>query len=344
MIHTIDLIENHNKFRRGMLFLVTVLVFGFNVFIPVSAGVSDLSVNRLLEEHNEVRAEHNLASLELNDSLSLSAVNKALAMLDADCWDHFCPEGVSPWEFISEVGYTYVFAGENLAEGFINTDSVMNAWLNSETHRENILRTEFTEVGFGIVNGSFQGREGNTIVVVHFGTPRSSVILSTNNINILSPVDGSVITEVPLEIVGTSERDASFTIDLNGVEIDYEINDSEFIILLNELNLGDNSISFSSDDSNTTITPNTLSIRYDDLSGDNIQTSGISLDLKSNINMVFVVLIIVIFIGDLFLMYKTNMTTKGSSLNHFHLGLFIVLGLVVLSGGVFGNILQGINS
>jgi uncharacterized protein YkwD len=343
MIHTLDLIENHNRFRRGMLFLITVIVFGFNTFIPVSSASSDLNLESLLAEHNEVREDHNLNPLEANKSLNLSAFNKAIAMLESDCWDHYCPEGVSPWDFFNEAGYAYVFAGENLAEGFINVDSVMTAWMNSETHRENILRSEFTEVGFGIVRGNYQGMEGNTIIVVHFGTPRSQVVLTNNAINIVAPTDGQVITELPLEILGTTEQDASFTINLNGIEINYELTNRDFLILLDNLSEGENNIAFSSTDTNTTVEPSNLIVRYDSTNVQG-QTAGISLDLKSNINLVFVVLIIVIFMGDLFLMYKTNMGAKGTSLNHFHLGLFIILGLVVLSGGVFGNILQGINS
>jgi uncharacterized protein YkwD len=344
MIHTFDLIENHNRFRRGMLFLITVIVFAFNTFIPVSAGASDLNRENLLAEHNVIRVENELSPFSISEELNSAALNKAAAMLETNCWDHYCPEGVSPWDFFSEAGYLYVFAGENLAEGFINIESVMTAWMNSQTHRENILRPEFTEVGFGIVRGNYQGMEDNTIVVVHFGTPRNQVILTSNTINILTPVDGSVITELPLEVLGNTRQNASFTVNLNGVETDYNLTDTQFLILLNGLNLGENSISFSSSDPNTIVDPGNITVLYDELTVQGIQTSGISLDLKSNINLVFVVLIIVIFLGDLFLMYKTNMGGKGTSLNHFHLGLFIILGLVVLSGGVFGNILQGINS
>jgi uncharacterized protein YkwD len=344
MIHTFDLIENHNRFRRGMLFLITVIVFAFNTFIPVSAGVSDISRENLLAQHNLIREDNNLNPLAVDDALSVAALNKAVAMLESDCWDHYCPNGVSPWDFFNEAGYLYVFAGENLAEGFINIESLMTAWMNSQTHRENILRPEFTEVGFGIVRGRYQGVDDNTIVVVHFGTPRDQVVLTSNTINILTPVDGTVITELPLEVIGNTQQNASFTINLNGIETNYELTDTEFRILLQDLNLGENNISFSSSDPNTIVDPGNISVLYDELTVQGIQTSGISLDLKSNINMVFVVLIIIIFLGDLFLMYKTNMGGKGTSLNHFHLGLFIILGLVVLSGGVFGNILQGINS
>ncbi len=344
MIHSHDLVENHNKFRRGILLLVTVFIFGFNIFIPVQANNSGLSAEQLLQNHNQQRIQQGLGSLKLNESLTLSAESKALAMMEADCWDHFCPEGKSPWDFFKDSGYDYVFAGENLAEGFLNADTAMTAWMNSKTHKDNVLRPEFTEVGFGVITGRYQGRENNTIIVAHFATPKSNAVLDSNRINIVNPISGEVVTSLPVTIEGISTTDASFTVDLNGVRTDYRIVDSQFSINLNELVLGANTLVFSSDDANTIVAPATIELRYESQNIDDLRTSGISLDLKSNINLIFVVLVIMIFVGDLFLIYKTNIVSQGRSLSHFHLALFVILAIVVISGGVFGNILQGINS
>ncbi len=344
MIHSSNIVENHNKFRRGILLLVTIFIFAFNVFIPVKADNTALTIDQLLKEHNQVRAEGGLGSLRLNESLNLSAESKALAMLNSNCWDHYCPDGKSPWEFFSESGYQYVFAGENLAEGFANSNTAMTAWMNSKTHKENIMRTEFTEVGFGIISGNYQGREGNTIVVAHFGTPKSGAVMNTNRINILSPIDGEVVTSLPLDLDGVSNSEANFTVDLNGIVTNYNLMDSSFKIPVNNLIQGNNSLVFSSPDPNTVVAPSNVVIRYEGRDIEDLQTSGISIDLKSNINLIFVVLVIMIFLGDLFLIYKTNIVGNGKSLSHFHLALFVILAIVVVSGGVFGNILQGISN
>jgi hypothetical protein len=72
-------------------------------------------------------------------------------------------------------GYQYEYAGENLAKNFLFSDGVVTAWMNSPTHRDNILKREYTEVGYAIVNGTLNG-EQTTLVVQMFGKPASSNI------------------------------------------------------------------------------------------------------------------------------------------------------------------------
>src|SRR6185436_20656588 len=78
----------------------------------------------------------------------------------------------------------YIYAGENLAEGFDDNTTVMDAWMNSPTHKENILKPEFREIGIGGARGTYQGEQNNTIVVIHFGTQVNSYYnLPSNNAN-----------------------------------------------------------------------------------------------------------------------------------------------------------------
>lgn len=158
--------------KRALTAYVLILVV-FNVF------AADLNFNRaqaqvtsqsLYELHNRERAKNNLQDLSVNSTLIESATAKAQAMLNSNCWSHFCPDGTSPWIYFDDAGYDYVYAGENLAEGFETNESVITAWLNSPTHRANMLNANFAEIGIGFATGDFQGIENNTIVVVHFGS------------------------------------------------------------------------------------------------------------------------------------------------------------------------------
>ena len=99
-----------------------------------------------------------------------AAREKALNMFKNNYWAHYGPNGETPWQFVLEAGYQYEYAGENLAKNFLFSDGVMEAWMDSETHRENILRDEYTEVGFAVVNGLLEGEE-TTLVVQMFGAP-----------------------------------------------------------------------------------------------------------------------------------------------------------------------------
>ena len=96
-------------------------------------------------------------------------------MLAKNYWAHFAPDGKTPWDFILNSGYQYEYAGENLAKNFLFSDGVVSAWMNSQTHRDNILKSNYTEVGYAIVNGTLNG-EQTTLVVQLFGKPLASTL------------------------------------------------------------------------------------------------------------------------------------------------------------------------
>lgn len=136
----------------------------------VLAYATNMSISDLLSAANSSRAANGLSPLQLNTQLNNSAQSKAQHMLTYDYWAHTAPNGTEPWYFFNQAGYNYTRAGENLAYGFNTGYEVNTGWMNSPTHRDNILG-DFTEVGFGIASGAgFQGGE-NTVVVAHYGKP-----------------------------------------------------------------------------------------------------------------------------------------------------------------------------
>lgn len=131
---------------------------------------TDVSVQKLLELTNNEREKVNLQPLQYNEKLAEAAKNKAENMFSKNYWSHYGPAGETPWEFILGSGYQYEYAGENLAKNFLFSDGIVEAWMNSETHKENLLRSEYSDVGFAIVNGVLNGEE-TTLVVQMFGKP-----------------------------------------------------------------------------------------------------------------------------------------------------------------------------
>ena len=89
-------------------------------------------------------------------------------MLLKNYWAHNSPDGKTPWEFIKEAGYSYVYAGENMARGFNTSLDVTNAWMASPTHRANMLSSNYSDVGFAVVTGNLSGEE-TVLVVEEFG-------------------------------------------------------------------------------------------------------------------------------------------------------------------------------
>src|SRR3989344_4656702 len=181
-IHRLFIPHEENNFRAKSLhtdFLTVYLVIAFlmtMVFKQASLHnvlgfATDISVDKLYQLVNEQRQKNNLPPLVLNSSLSLAAQKKAENMFQENYWSHYSPFGKTPWDFILGANYKYEYAGENLAKNFLFSNGVVDAWMNSTAgHRENILKKEYTEVGYAIVNGILNG-EQTTLVVQLFGTP-----------------------------------------------------------------------------------------------------------------------------------------------------------------------------
>lgn len=125
---------------------------------------------KLLEYTNQERIKNGVRPLTLNSYLTKSAKAKANDMVARNYWAHNSPDNVEPWVFFQRVGYRYFKAGENLAYGYSTGLSTTTGWMNSPTHKENLLSVQFTEVGFGVLRNILYQGKPNTIVVAHYGS------------------------------------------------------------------------------------------------------------------------------------------------------------------------------
>ena len=151
-----------------------MIFFGSLLFPTTSFG--DVVVSDLVKLTNADRAVNNLQGLTVNPILEKAAQMKADDMAVKEYFAHDSPEGKTPWHWFQQVKYSYSFAGENLAVYFSDSNEVERSWMNSPTHRANILNANFTEVGIATANGKYQGQE-TVFVVQMFGKP--SVVVST---------------------------------------------------------------------------------------------------------------------------------------------------------------------
>lgn len=91
---------------------------------------------------------------------------KAEDMVRDGYFSHIAKDGKNPWYWIKEAGYRFKYAGENLAVLFDSANDIEKAWLNSPSHRENILNSKFTEIGVGIATGTYKGVETHYVVEI----------------------------------------------------------------------------------------------------------------------------------------------------------------------------------
>lgn len=134
---------------------------------------SEITPEKIIELTNQERVNADLHSLKVDPLLNQAAQTKGADMIALDYWAHNSPRGVTPWVFITDAGYYYLYAGENLARDFAAPEAVVSAWMASSTHRDNILNPNYQDIGVAIIDGFFQGHE-TTLVVQLFGKKMAS--------------------------------------------------------------------------------------------------------------------------------------------------------------------------
>ncbi len=123
---------------------------------------------------NVQRQEYNLASLKENTKLDLMAQMKARDMFKNQYFAHDSLSGAGVADLAESAGYDYILIGENLALGnFENDEVLVQAWMDSKGHRENILNSRYEEIGVAVEKGIFEGKS-TWIAVQHFGLPISA--------------------------------------------------------------------------------------------------------------------------------------------------------------------------
>lgn len=122
---------------------------------------------------NEERVSRGLPELAVNETLSTAATLKLADMEKKGYFAHTSPEKRTPWSFFDEAGYDYRYAGENLSIHFKTPEAEHDAWMESETHCQNILDPRFGEIGMAVRKVFMEGRE-TVLTVQLFGTESGS--------------------------------------------------------------------------------------------------------------------------------------------------------------------------
>jgi len=116
----------------------------------------DATSRAIVDLVNQNRQQQGLAPLTVNARLTEAATIQSEQMVTYRKMEHTIAEAPFPGlvDRINHVGYRYSSAGENIAYGYSDADSVMNGWMNSSGHRANILNSAFTEVGVAVAYNS----------------------------------------------------------------------------------------------------------------------------------------------------------------------------------------------
>lgn len=166
-----------------VIFLLVLKIFTsvISVNFPKNIFFADITKSMLVNLVNQTREANGIKPLVENQKLDQAAQLKAENMVANNYFAHTSPTGITPWYWFLQAGYNYKYAGENLAIGFYDSAEVFNAWLNSPSHRANIINPNYTQVGTAVLGGFGQN---NTIIVVQdFGSQLPAKSVATKVIN-----------------------------------------------------------------------------------------------------------------------------------------------------------------
>ena len=166
------------------IILVVSIFFAFLALNVKQAFASEITGENLQYLINKERIYYGLSPLRVDLDLEIAAKNKSRDMSNRKYFEHYAYD-LTPWDFIKNAGYNYLYAGENLAMDFKTSEGMVSAWMNSPLHRRNILSEDFEDLGFGVVKGvqyeSGQVKE-TTIVTNMFGRKKPAIVELFNRI------------------------------------------------------------------------------------------------------------------------------------------------------------------
>ena len=192
---------------------------------------------------NVNRGENGLASLSENTRLTYAAVEKINDMFEGQYFAHVSPADLGVMHWVDRAGYEYLVVGENLALGnFENDEALVQAWMDSPGHRENILG-RYTEIGVAVNKGIFEGRQ-TWLAVQIFGRPVSdcpqpSVQLQSKirlyDANIESTE--ASLTYLRVQIESVSSRRRAYKEDYSELVNEYNVLVAQYNSLVEDLEL-----------------------------------------------------------------------------------------------------------
>lgn len=152
---------------------------------------------------NQDRAAQGVPAVTEDPVLDAAAQAAANDMAAKGYFAHISPDGKDPWYWLDQAGYRYSYAGQNLAVNFTDSSNVETAWMDSPTHRANIVKPEYTQVGFGTANGTYDGQE-TTFVVEYFAAPAPVKVASAAPVvTVPKPRVAEAVATTGVQVLGT---------------------------------------------------------------------------------------------------------------------------------------------
>lgn len=193
-------------FIRRILFWNVVIFICVKIVLPQSFFQSASLIDSLpvfdsreiIKLTNEARKTQSLPDLTPSPQLDKAAEDKLLDMAEKEYFAHVSPSGTTPWHWIKKNNYQYSVAGENLAIGFFTPENTVKAWLESPTHKANIMSGQYQEIGVAAKAAKI-GDDQGILVVQMFGKPSDKIAPA----QVPNPDPQPSLQELPAQAIST---------------------------------------------------------------------------------------------------------------------------------------------
>ncbi len=167
----------NNDYRPWIITTQALAVFCLAIWavrflLPINFSKAALGIDAtdLMNRVNAERTQRFIPALITNSKLNTAAYGKSQDMLTRSYFAHIDPDGNYVWPRIQAAGYTpYQTLGENLAMDFTKAADVVSAWMNSPTHRANIVNAKFKDQGMGSIAGAYESGHDTIMITNLFG-------------------------------------------------------------------------------------------------------------------------------------------------------------------------------
>ena len=199
-----------------ILSLITIVIIG-----PLNVVNTDkISAINIIELTNKQRSLQSVKPLSINTDLVNAAQKRAEALAQQLESGNDNPNQISAWEYLKEVNYPFKLAGENIAIGSNTNQETINGWMQSITHKTNIINASYNDIGVGVASFyAANNGQNNNITVVLFATQTNDG--KTNSLEPTLPAGPIYISGSSNNLATTLLLVISFTLIIIGVIIEY---------------------------------------------------------------------------------------------------------------------------
>jgi uncharacterized protein YkwD len=214
--NVITFVKEYSDAHDNLLQALREEIFSQPLRANIAGDRANLTPVEIIRLTNEKRTDQSLPLLVRNSLLDQAATRKLQDMFDRQYFDHISPDGKGPGFLAESVGYSYVVIGENLAMGTFQSDAdLVDAWMASPGHRENILNTRYTEIGVAVGHGTYNG-ERIWIAVQEFGKPSSAC--PTIDVNLRTAIEKDKTATTDMQNTITTKKKELDTMNHDTVE------------------------------------------------------------------------------------------------------------------------------